>query len=149
MIDGKILIVSTPQTSEEIERYYDLRWRILRAPWDQPRKAFSDELENDSIPLMVCEVDGFPIGVGRVNFNSAEEAQIRSMAVEKDWRGKGIGSIVLKELEKIVKVKGAKKIILHARDNAVAFYKKHEYKIVKESYTLFGAIPHFLMEKTA
>jgi len=147
MIDGKILIVSTPQTSEEIERYYDLRWRILRAPWDQPRKAISDELENDSIPLMVCEVDGIPIGVGRVNFNSAEEAQIHSMAVEKDWRGKGIGSIVLKELEKIVTEKGAKKIILHARDNAVAFYEEHGYKIVKESYTLFGVIPHFLMEK--
>src|SRR4030043_1391191 len=112
MIDGKPLIVSTPQTSVEIERYYDLRWRILRAPWNQPRKTIPDELENDSIPIMVCEVDGIPIGVGRVHFNSAEEAQIRSMAVEKDWRGKGVGSIVLKELEKIVIAKGAEKIIL-------------------------------------
>ena len=147
MIDGKILRISTPQTSEEIEKYYDLRWRILRATWNQPRKAIPDELENDSIPIMVCKVDGHPIGVGRVHFNSAEDAQIRSMAVEKEWRGKGVGSIVLKELEKIVASKGAKKIILHARDNAVAFYEKHGYKIVKESYTLFGVIPHFLMEK--
>ena len=141
------MIVRSPITSEEFIRYNDLRWRILRAPWNQPRKAIPDELENGSIPIMVCEVDGIPIGVGRVNFNSDEEAQIRSMAVEKDWQGKGIGSIVLKELEKIVTAKGAKKIILHARDNAVAFYEKHEYKIVKESYTLFGVIPHFLMEK--
>ena len=141
------MIVRSPKTAEEFIRYNDLRWRILRAPWNQPRKAIPDELENDSIPIMVCEVDGFPIGVGRAHFNSAEEAQIRSMAVEEDWRGKGVGSIVLKELEKIVTVKGAKKIILHARDNAVAFYEKQGYKIVKESYTLFGAIPHFLMEK--
>lgn len=142
------MIVRSPKTSEEFIRYNDLRWRILRAPWNQPRKAIPDELEKDSIPIMVCEIDGIPIGVGRAHFNSAEEAQIRSMAVEIDWRGKGVGSIVLKELEKIVKVKGAKKIILHARDNVVAFYEKHGYKIVKESYTLFGAIPHFLMEKT-
>ena len=146
-IDGKILIVSTPQTSEEIERYYDLRWRILRAPWNQPRKAIPDELENGSIPIMVYEVDRIPIGVGRANFNSENEVQIRSMAVEQEWQGKGIGSLILKELEKIVASKGAEKIILHARDNAVAFYKKQEYKIVKESYTLFGVIPHFLMEK--
>jgi ribosomal protein S18 acetylase RimI-like enzyme len=107
----------------------------------------NDELEKNAIPIMVCEVDGIPIGVGRANFNSEKEAQIRSMVVELDWRGKGIGSMVLKELEIIVTSKGAEKIIIHARDNAVAFYEKHGYKVIKESYTLFGAIPHFLMEK--
>ena len=76
------------------------------------------------------------------------EAQIRSISVEEEWQGKGIGSIVLKELEKIVIEKGAKKIIIHARNNAVEFYKKNGYKVVKQSYTLFGSIPHFLMEKT-
>jgi ribosomal protein S18 acetylase RimI-like enzyme len=141
------MIVRSPKTAEEFIRYNDLRWRILRAPLNQPRKTIPDELENDSIPIMVCEVDGIPIGVGRANFNSENEAQIRSMAVEQEWQGKGIGSLILKELEKIVASKGAEKIILHARDNAVAFYEKHEYKIIKESYTLFGVIPHFLMEK--
>ena len=46
---------------------------------------------------MVCEVDGIPIGVGRANFNSENEAQIRSMAVEQEWQGKGIGSLILKD----------------------------------------------------
>ena len=96
---------------------------------------------------MVCEVDGIPIGVGRVHFNSETEAQIRSMAVEEEWRGKGIGSIVIKELEKIAIEKGAKKIILQARDNAVKFYERNGYKVVKPSHTLFGSIPHYLMEK--
>ena len=66
------MIVRSPKTSEEFIRYNDLRWRILRAPWNQPRKAIPDELENGSIPIMVCEVDGIPIGVGRANFNSDE-----------------------------------------------------------------------------
>jgi ribosomal protein S18 acetylase RimI-like enzyme len=55
--------------------------------------------------------------------------------------------MVLKELEKIVGGKGAKRIIIHSRSNAVEFYKKHGYQVVKQSYTLFGVILHFLMEK--
>ncbi len=141
------MIVRAPKTKEEFERYRDLRWRILRAPWNQPRGTELDELESIAFPIMVCEVDGFPIGVGRVHFNSETEAQIRFMAVEEGWQGKGIGHLVLKELEKIAFEKGAKKIILHARDNVVKFYEKNGYKVVKQSHTLFGTIPHFLMEK--
>lgn len=141
------MIIKSPQTPEEFERYRDLRWRILRAPWNQPRGTELDDLESVAFPIMVCEVDGIPIGVGRVHFNSETEAQIRSMAVEEDWRGKGVGSIVLKELEKIAFRKGAKKMILHARENAVKFYENNGYKVVKESHTLFGEIKHYLMEK--
>jgi N-acetylglutamate synthase-like GNAT family acetyltransferase len=141
------MIVRPPQTEEEFERYRDLRWRILRAPWNQPRITEQDDVESNDFPIMVCEVDGIPIGVGRAHFISENEAQIRSISVEKDWVGKGIGSMVLKELEKIVKAKGAKRIIIHSRSNVVEFYKKQGYKVVEQSYTLFGVIPHFLMEK--
>ena len=143
------MIVRPPQTPEEFERYRDLRWRILRAPWNQPKGSEVDEIEAKAFPIMVCEFDGFPIGVGRVHFNSEDEAQIRSMAVEKEWRGKGIGAMVLKALEEIAIEKGAKKIILHARDNAVKFYEVNGYRIVKQSHTLFNVIPHYLMEKEA
>ena len=141
------MFVRPPQTEEEFERYRDLRWRILRASWNQPRISEQDDLEKDDFPIMVCEVDGIPIGVGRAHFISENEAQIRSISVEEDWSGKGIGSMVLKELEKIVTAKGAKRIIIHSRSNAVEFYKKHGYKVVEQSYTLFEVIHHFLMEK--
>lgn len=141
------MIVRPPQTPEEFERYKDLRWRVLRSPWNQPRGTELDELESIAFPIMICEVDGIPVGVGRVHFVDDVTAQIRSMAVEESWRGKGVGSIVIKELEKIAVEKGAKKIILHSRDNAVKFYEKNGYKVIKQSHTLFGSIPHFLMEK--
>lgn len=141
------MIVRPPKTPEEFERYRDLRWRFLRAPWNQPRGSEVDEIEAKAFPIMVCEVDGIPIGVGRVHFNSPTEAQIRSMAVEENWRGKGIGSIVLKELEKIAIAKGAKTIMLNARDTAIKFYEKHGYKILEEADVLFDQIPHYRMEK--
>jgi len=141
------MIVRPPQTPEEFQRYRDLRWKILRAPHDQPRITEQDDEGTKDYPIMVCEVDGIPIGVGRAHFVSEGEAQIRSISVEEEWSGKGIGSIVLKELEKIVTAKGAKRIIIHARSSAVEFYKKHGYQVVEQSYTLFGVIHHYLMEK--
>jgi len=141
------MIIRAPKTPEEFQRYRDLRWKILRAPYNQPRISEKDDQGIVDFPLMVCEVDGIPIGVGRAHFISKDEAQIRSISVDPEWEGKGIGSIVLKELEKIVTEKGAKRIIIHARNSAVEFYKKNGYTAVEPSYTLFGEIEHTLMEK--
>jgi ribosomal protein S18 acetylase RimI-like enzyme len=141
------MIITQPKTPEEFEKYYDLRWRILRAPWDQPKGIEKDDKEETAIHVMACESDGVPVGIGRAHFNANGEAQIRYMAVEENQRGKGIGVLVLEELEKRVKEKGAEFIILNARNTAIKFYEKHGYKIVKQAHTLFGSIPHFEMRK--
>ncbi len=142
------MILKSPETPEEFQKYYFLRWKILRAPWNQPEGSEKDELEQQSIHIMAVE-NNKVIGVGRAHFNSDSEAQLRYMAVEEEWQGRGIGKLILNELEKRVIEKGAKKIVLHARDNAVKFYEINGYKIVKPSHTLFEAIPHYLMEKEA
>lgn len=138
--------VGKPRTKKEYQKYYDLRWRILRKRWNQPKGSEKDELEGQSIHLMACE-KGKPLGAGRVHFNSSKEAQIRYMAVEEGLQGKGIGTIILKELEKSAKRKGANHIILNARQSAVGFYKKQGYRIVGKASTLFGVIPHYKMRK--
>jgi ribosomal protein S18 acetylase RimI-like enzyme len=141
------MIITHPETPKEFEKYYNLRWRILRAPWNQPEGSEKDDKEEMAMHVMVCESKGIPIGIGRVHFNSNDEAQIRYMAVEENQRGRGIGALVLEELEKRAKEKGAKFIILNARDTAIKFYEKHGYKIVKQAHTLFGSIPHYEMRK--
>jgi len=141
------MIVRPPKTTEEFKRYRDLRWKILRSPHNQPKITEQDDSGTEDYPIMVCEVDGIPIGVGRAHFISEDEAQIRSISIEPHWEGKGIGSIVLSELEKIVAEKGARRIIIHARNSAIKFYKKNGYKEVEPSYTLFGEIKHTLIEK--
>ena len=139
--------VIQPTSPKDFELYYDLRWRILRKPWNQPKGSEKDEIEDKSIHAMVCNEDRIPIGVGRAHFNSDEEAQIRYMAVEEKWQGKGIGKMILSYLEEKVKEKGAKNIILNARDIAIKFYEKNGYQIVKEAHTLFDVIPHYKMRK--
>lgn len=141
------MLVTEPTTEKDYELYYDLRWRKLRKPWSQPKGSEKDELEDKSVHVMVCNVDRIPVGVGRAHLNSAVEAQIRYMAVEEDWQGKGIGKKVLSYLEEKIKETGAKYIVLNARDIAVKFYEKNGYKIVKKAHTLYNVIPHYKMIK--
>lgn len=138
--------ITEPKTKLDFESYYDLRWRILRKPWNQPKGSEKDDLEDKSIHLVAC-AGSIVIGVARAHFNSANEAQIRYMAIEQQYRGKGIGGKLLAELEKRVRQKDATHITLNARKTAVGFYENHDYEIVAKSHTLYDSIEHFKMKK--
>ncbi len=135
-----------PKNQIDIERYYDLRWRILREPWNQPRGSEKDPLEKESTHLMAC-INNKIVAVGRIHFNSNIEAQVRYMAVEIEFQKKGIGTLLLKELEKIAKKKGAHYIILNGRSGALEFYQKNGYIIQSKAHTIFGSIEHWRMKK--
>ncbi len=76
------MIITQPESQQDFERYYELRWRMLREPWKQPKGSEKDELEERALHIMVCKEDRLPIAVGRAHFNTDIEAQIRFMAVE-------------------------------------------------------------------
>ncbi len=139
--------ICRPQTKEQFAQYYDLRWRVLRKPWNQPRGSEKDERENRADHITVCDENDTLIGVGRLHFNSAAEAQIRFMAVDEHHRGRGVGKMILTELERIARDKGAESIVLNARDEAIAFYKKMGYEEAGQSHVLFGSVRHVRMFK--
>lgn len=141
------MILSTPRTRDEFERYYDLRFRVLREPWGQPRGSEKDALEDTSLHVMATE-GPMVVGVGRGQMNTKDEAQIRYMAVEETQRCRGIGGSILAELESMLREKGAVYVVLDVRESAVDFYKRHGYEVVGKSHTLFGVIPHYKMCRT-
>ena len=137
-----------PNTSDEFKIYYNLRYEVLRKPWFQPKGSERDEEEETSLHRMIIdEPNGKAVAVGRLQFNTIEEAQIRYMAVSDDYQGMGYGSEIVKVLGNIARDKGSQKIILQSRGNAVKFYEKNGYKIIEKSYLLFDEIQHWLMEK--
>ncbi len=135
-----------PGTERELELYYDLRWRILRERWTQVRASGRDEHEHDAHHLTAWDGTKL-VGTGRLHFNTGEEAQVRYMAVEESYARQGIGSMILRALETEARKRGAKRIVLNARDSAVPFYRKHHYVLVDQSGTLFDSIVHWRMEK--
>lgn len=139
--------VIEPKTKEDFDKYYKLRWEVLRKPWNKPVGSETDELENESIHAMIRDKNGEVIAVGRITFNSITEAQIRSMAVSEKYRGKNLGGKLIEYLEQKAKEKGASKVVLNARENAISFYKRNGYNVVEKSYLLFETIQHYLMQK--
>ena len=137
-----------PKTSEDFKKYYKLRYEILRKPWGQPIGSERDEGDETSIHRMIIdEKTGKVLAVGRLEFNSKDEAQIRYMAVSDDWQGQGLGSQIIAALEDFAQRNGNKWMILSARENAVQFYKNNGYEIVRKTHLLFGEIQHWLMKK--
>ncbi|HEY0031187.1 MAG TPA: GNAT family N-acetyltransferase [Bacteroidia bacterium] len=141
------IILKKPQTPQEFEAYYLLRYNVLRKPWNQPPGSEKDEQENISIHLMACDKENTVLGVCRLQLNSPEEAQLRFMAVKENTQGLGIGKKLIAFAELEANEKGASKIILQSREIAVEFYKKCGYTVVKKSFLMWEEIQHYLMEK--
>ena len=139
--------VIEPSTPEEYQRYYALRWKILRSPWDQPRGSEKDELEKTSHHLMIVERNRDVIAVGRLHFNNIGEAQLRYMAVDVARQRRGAGTLLLEALEHKAAELGADCIVLDAREHALRFYHKHGYQAEGPGHTLFNTIPHIKMRK--
>ncbi|MEW6467321.1 MAG: GNAT family N-acetyltransferase [Bacteroidota bacterium] len=139
--------VLQPQTPEEFERYYRLRWELLRKPWGWERGSELTDDEDRCVHAMICDDQQNALAVCRLQMNSAEEAQVRFMAVRDDVQGKGLGRIIMSYMEDRAREKGAKKMVLQARENALEFYKRMNYTIVKKTHLLWGVIQHYLMEK--
>ena len=137
-----------PNSSAEFEQYYNLRYEVLRKPWLQPKGSEKDDGDKSSIHRMIIdESNGKAVAVGRLQFNTSEEAQIRYMAVSDNYQLMGYGNIIVKTLEDIALNKGIRNIILQARGNALKFYWKNGYEIIEKSYLLFDEIQHWLMVK--
>lgn len=140
--------IIAPQTKADFDSYYQLRYDVLRKPWGQPENTTRDEWEKESIHVMMIDESDEVVAVGRLQFISEDVGQIRSMAVREEFRKFGLGTQILKHLEKEAVAKKYKTLILDARNYAVDFYLKNGYKVDGDSYLLFGVIPHFKMSKT-
>lgn len=137
-----------PAKPDEWDRYFDLRWRVLRAPWDQPRGSERDELEPESSHLAIWNDAAVPLAVGRIHLNSPLEAQVRYMAVEPASAGPGLGSQILRGLEARARELGASRVVLNSRELARSFYERHGYAVSGPAATMFGGVEHVRMEKT-
>lgn len=136
-----------PSTAGELQRYYELRWKILREPWNQPRGSEQDELEHSSRHVMVVDSNRAVIAVGRLHFNSIREAQIRYMAVAVEQQRKGVGTRLMAALEQRAVELGAACVVIDARESALRFYRKQGYEPQGPGHTLFNSIAHVKMRK--
>ena len=143
-----MLITQTPETAQEWEQYYQLRYTVLREPWGQLKgsEVLQDEDQSDHVMVIDSETHEI-VGVARMQTNTPTQGQVRCVAVAPHVQGQGVGKLLMQYLENLAQQKGIKEIILDARENAVKFYLSIGYEVFEDSYLLFGEIQHWKMRK--
>jgi N-acetylglutamate synthase-like GNAT family acetyltransferase len=139
----KVRIADNQQILDHI---IDLRYLILRKPWDKPKETATDEFELNSVNAYIMET-GKVIACGRLQDNGSGIGQIRYMAVDANYQGKGLGKLIVNKLEEEAKQINLQTIELQARENAVEFYKSQGYVVKGTSFKLWDIIQHYLMTK--
>lgn len=112
-----------PQTEEELERYYQFRWEMLRKPLHQPKGSERDAWDAMAHHQMVVDEQGNLVAVGRLYINADNEASIRFMAVHPDVQDKGLGTLMAMT-ESVARQEGVKRVTCSAREDAVEFFAK-------------------------
>ncbi len=95
---------------------------MLREPWKYPQGSEKDEYEQVSQHRMIRDAQGNVIAVGRVHMNSSEEAQVRHVAVEKQYQSKGLAKMLVASLESVARSEGAVRIVTNSTALAIHFF---------------------------
>ncbi len=138
--------VQIANNQNQIDAIIDLRYDILRKPWNQPKETSTDGMEDSALNAFI-EDDGKTIACGRLQDNGSRVGQIRYMAVNENYQGKGLGKLIVTKLEEEALKINLHSIELQARENALKFYKSQGYIVKETSFKLWDIIQHYLMTK--
>ena len=99
--------------------------------------------------VVVAYADGEPVGCGCFKPFDAESAEIKRMFVQAEQRGKGIGYLVLQELEQWASELGYRYTVLETairQPEAIALYQKRGYNRIP-NYGPYAHLPNSICMK--
>ncbi len=101
-----------------------------------------DGKDDDALHVLALSPDRTPVGCGRL----LKDAQIGRMAVIREWRERGIGGLLLRELLMLAHDNGLPPPFLHAQLTALSFYQRYGFEAEGEIF-MEADIPHRLMRR--
>jgi predicted GNAT family N-acyltransferase len=107
-----------------------------------PQEQEGDAQDDVSRHALAWDAHGRPIGTGRLT----PKQMIGRMAVVADWRGRGVGSAILRLLLEQAQALHYPKVTMHAQLHAVAFYEKFGFHAFGEEFVECG-IRHVHMQR--
>lgn len=138
-------IVVVDPHSALYQQVFDLREEVLRKPLGM--SLHNEDLSRDyTDTIMAGLMDGKVVACLMLHPKNNETVQLRQMAVYNHLQGRGLGRKLVAAAEELAAERGYKKMILHARQVALGFYKSMNYTVVGDEFAEVG-IPHYAMEK--
>jgi len=117
----EILCVTKEEECQELDR---ILWEVLWKPFTLPRNI-RDSFKLEGKHLELAAKQGSNILGGLVAYwISAEEVELRHIAVQPEYQGKCIGTMLVRRLVEIVRKKGLSCIRTCARNSSIKFFSK-------------------------
>jgi len=120
-----IQIIKTANIEQLIAIYKDAGW--WKEENDGIDPSFIQKIIDGSFCFATASHEGRIIGMGRSISDGVSDAYIQDVAVLRDYRGKGIGKMIMDEIVNFLKSKKITWIGLIAEPNAVSFYDKYGF----------------------
>ena len=140
------LTVKLVETEEEMEGALSVRFRVFVAEQQVPMDEELDEFDASATHAIVLS-QGEVVATGRIVYgNEDSAARIGRMAVDMEWRRKGLGGLLLTFLEEEAASRNVNTYILNAQEYVKQFYANHGYVERGETF-LEADIVHILMRK--
>ena len=123
-----------------------LRDRVLRKPLGL--SYHPDDLKVESAEWHLAVREGSVLRavllLRKADGYSSEILKMRQVAVDEHVQGRGLGSLLVRFAEDFAREQGCRRIELHARKNAVPFYRKMGYQAEGDWFEEVG-IPDLAM----
>lgn len=121
----------TPMVIANLDEVYEIEKISFSMPWT--KQMWMDEMIKSQIANhLVAKLDGKILGYAGF-WLIIDEAEIVNIAVHPEYRRKGIGNLLLKELLNLAKTKKAKLVTLEVREtneSAKNLYSKSGFQLI-------------------
>ncbi len=115
------------------QRATKIRFAVFVEEQGVPAEMEMDEHDARSVHALALD-EGAAVGTGRL----LPDGHIGRMAVQKEWRGRGIGSLILEALVARARERGDPQVVLAAQVQAMDFYLAHGFAPVGNVYEEAG-----------
>jgi predicted GNAT family N-acyltransferase len=131
--------------SKEYQQMVTLRMDILRKPLGLD--FTTEELAKEKEDILIGAFDEDKIlACCLLTKVDNSTVKLRQMAVQNNLQGKGIGASMMSFAETVARDRGYKKLMMHARNTAIGFYEKFDFKVNGGEFIEVN-VPHHIMEK--
>ncbi|WP_208324385.1 GNAT family N-acetyltransferase [Orenia marismortui] len=135
--------VAFVSTEKELQKIFGLRKEVFVKEQGVPNEIEVDKFDYEAKHL-IAKSSGNVIGTCRL-LTEDKVGKIGRMAVKSDFRGKGVGSLILDKLVEFSKSQNLEELLLHAQIHAVKFYKKSGFEICSDKIIEEAGIKHLKM----
>lgn len=141
-----IEVIRAAETWQQAGAYYVRIQGMAKQHGITLRREF-DEHDTPETKYIVLTDDDFPVATCRFYPLDDSAAMIGRVVVLPEYRGKGLGGMVVREAEKWLAELGVASAVVESRDVAVGFYEKLGYTVTDKNIIHGDTFDCIRMEK--